>query len=69
MRYAISITETLSKTVSVEAESLTDAVRKVDILCRNEVIVLDADDYVCDSRVIEQDEIWQDDVNHVKERY
>ena len=40
------ITETLQRTIEVEAENEEDALRKVKELYRNEEIVLDSSDFV-----------------------
>ena len=45
MEYQITITETLSRTVSVEAPSAEIAEKHVRVLYRNEEIVLDSSDF------------------------
>lgn len=50
--YKITITETLSKTIIVEAEDKYDALDKVNDAVEAEIIVLTADDYNQGSREI-----------------
>jgi len=45
-KYRIEITETLSHTVEMEADSEADAIDKVRQMYRNCEIILDASDYV-----------------------
>jgi len=45
-KYRIEITETLSHTVEMEADSEADAIGKVRQMYRNCEIILDASDYV-----------------------
>lgn len=45
-KYRIEITETLSRTIEVEAESEEVAVKKVRQMYRNGDIILDASDYI-----------------------
>ncbi|MDD3404955.1 MAG: DpnD/PcfM family protein [Paludibacteraceae bacterium] len=45
--YKIEITETLSKTITVRANTSSDAELKVQKKYYNGKIVLDADDFVC----------------------
>ncbi|MBA1421570.1 MAG: DpnD protein [Epsilonproteobacteria bacterium] len=50
MNININIQETLSRTVTVKAESIEDAVRQVEEMYKNEEIVLDYADF--DGQVI-----------------
>lgn len=45
MKYSVTIEETLSRTLEIEAESKIDAIDKVKKQYNNENIVLDADDF------------------------
>lgn len=45
MKYSVTIEETLSRTVEIEADSKQDAIDKVKKQYNNENIVLDADDF------------------------
>lgn len=45
MNLNVKITETLSKVVSVEADSVDEAISKVKDMYKNEEIVLDYSDY------------------------
>ena len=45
MKYSVTIEETLSRTVEIEADSKQDAIEKVKKQYNNESIVLDADDF------------------------
>ena len=51
-KYKVTIVETLTKAVIVEAEDRTDALDKVYDAIESEDIVLTADDYKQDSRVV-----------------
>ena len=44
-RYYVSVTETLNKVVSVDAESEADALKQVETAYDDSVIVLDSDNY------------------------
>lgn len=44
-RYYVSVTETLNKVVSVDAESEADALEQVETAYNDSVIVLDSDNY------------------------
>lgn len=46
MEFQIEITETLQKTITVEAINLEDALMKARSQYENETIVLDSDDFV-----------------------
>ena len=45
-KYTIEITETLQRTISIEAESEEMALEKVRTMYETEEIVLDSDDFV-----------------------
>lgn len=49
MKYSVTYTELLSKTVIVEADSENEASEKVINAVNNEAIILTADDYVMNS--------------------
>lgn len=51
-KYKVTIVETLSKAIIVEAEDRADALDKVYDAIESEDIVLTADDYKQDSRVV-----------------
>lgn len=57
-RYGISVREILKRTVIVEAESLEEAIQKVDEAVEHDEIILDVDDY--DDREIVPSEYWED---------
>lgn len=58
-RYYVSVTETLNKVVSVDAESEDEAVQKVQDAYNNSDIVLDADNFSGEVIEIEPDqEYW-----------
>lgn len=60
MKYYVSVTETLNRVVSVEAENENEAIEKAkDAYCKNE-IVLSGDDYLDDSSRFELEK--QEDV-------
>lgn len=44
-KYGISVREILKRTVIVEAESLEEAIQKVEAAVGNDEIILDVDDY------------------------
>lgn len=46
-KYKIEITETLQRIVTVEANSVLEALNKVEEQYDNEEIVLDSNDFVC----------------------
>ena len=46
MKYKVEITETLQRTVEVEAKDEDEAYQIVNDMYRNEEIVLSADDYI-----------------------
>lgn len=45
MKYSVTIEETLSRTLEIEAESKQDAIDKIKKQYKNDDIVLDADDF------------------------
>jgi len=45
MKFDVSVQEVLSRTISVDAESLEDAISKVEEMYRNEDVVLDYNDF------------------------
>ena len=45
MKYSVTIEETLSRTVEIEADSKENAIEKVKKQYKNEDIVLDSDDF------------------------
>lgn len=49
MKYLIEITETLQRTILVEAETNDEAIERVESAYRSENIVLDSDDFVDNS--------------------
>ncbi len=55
-QYAISVREILKRTVIVEAESIEEAIQKVEDAVEREEIILDVDDY--DDREIVPSEYW-----------
>lgn len=64
MKYYVSVTETLNRVVSVEAENENEAIEKAkDAYCKNE-IVLSGDDYLDDSSRFELEK--KEDVEDVE---
>lgn len=57
-QYGISVREILKRTVIVEAESIEEAIQKVEDAVEREEIILDVDDY--DDREIVPSEYWED---------
>lgn len=45
-KYSVEITETLQRTVEIEAENATEAYKKVNAMYRDENIVLDSGDFI-----------------------
>ena len=45
-KYSVEITETLQRTIEIEAENATQAYQAVNALYRNEDIVLDSNDFI-----------------------
>lgn len=61
-RYYVSVTETLNKVVSVDAESKEEAVRKVQDAYDNSDIILDSDNFAGEHIELEEDqELWRED--------
>lgn len=56
MKYYVSITETLNKIVSVEANSVEDAVNKVTEKYRADEITLTSKDYVGDEIEVDDEQ-------------
>ncbi len=57
-KYGISVREILKRTVIAEAESIEEAVRKVEAAVERDEIILDVDDY--DDREIVPSEYWEE---------
>lgn len=57
-KYGISVREILKRTVIVDAESLEEAIQKVEKAVEREKIILDVDDY--DDREIIPSEYFED---------
>lgn len=55
-RYYVSVTETLSKVVSVDAESEADALEQVETAYNDSIIVLDSNDYCGKTVEVEDDQ-------------
>ena len=55
-RYYVSVTETLNKVVSVDAESEADALEQVETAYDDSVIVLDSDNYCGKTVEVEDDQ-------------
>lgn len=55
-RYYVSVTETLNKVVSVDAESEAEAVSAVNDAYNNCEIVLDSDDFIGEQVQVESDQ-------------
>ena len=55
-KYYVSVTETLNKVVSVDAESENEAVQKVQDAYNNSDIILDNDDFCGEKVEIEDDQ-------------
>ena len=55
-RYYVSVTETLNKVVSVDAESEKEAVQKVHDAYNNSEIILDSDNYCGKTVEVEDDQ-------------
>ena len=55
-RYYVSVTETLNKVVSVDAESEKEAVQKVQDAYNNSEIILDSDNYCGKTVEVEDDQ-------------
>ena len=61
MRYYVSVTETLNKVVSVDAESENEAVQKVQDAYNNSDIILDSDNFCGETIEIEEDQQFYTD--------
>lgn len=57
-KYGISVREILKRTVIAEAESIEEAVQKVEAAVERDEIILDVDDY--DDREIVPSEYWEE---------
>ncbi len=57
-KFAVTVKETLARTVIVEAENTVEAIEKVQDAIDSEKIVLNADDYI--EREIKSDSTWKD---------
>ena len=55
-RYYVSVTETLNKVVSVDAESEADALEQVETAYNDSVIVLDSNNYCGKTVEVEDDQ-------------
>lgn len=55
-RYYVSVTETLNKVVSVDAESENDALKQVQTAYDDSVVVLDSDNFCGETIEIEADQ-------------
>lgn len=60
-KYYVSVTETLNKVVSVDAESENEAVQKVQDAYNNSDIILDNDDFCGEKVEIEDDQEFYTD--------
>ena len=61
-RYYVSVTETLNKVVSVDAESEKEAVKKTQEAYDNSDIILDSDNFAGEHIELEEDqELWRED--------
>ena len=60
-RYYVSVTETLNKVVSVDAESEADALEQVETAYNDSVIVLDSDNYCGKTVEVEDDQQFYED--------
>lgn len=56
MKYYVSVTETLNKVVSVDAESEKEAVQKVQDAYSNSEIILDSDNFCGETVEAEDDQ-------------
>ena len=55
-RYYVSVTETLNKVVSVDADSEADALEQVETAYNDSVIVLDSNNYIGKKLEVEDDQ-------------
>ena len=60
-RYYVSVTETLNRAVSVDAESEKEAVQKVQDAYNNSKIILDSDDFCGETIEAEDDQVFYTD--------
>lgn len=61
-RYYVSVTETLNKVVSVDAESKEEAVKKTQEAYDNSDIILDSDNFAGEHIELEEDQdLWRED--------
>lgn len=60
-RYYVSVTETLNKVVSVDAESKKDALGQVQKTYDDSVIILDSENFVGEQIEIEDDQQFYED--------
>ena len=69
-RYYVSVTETLNKVVSVDAESEADALEQVETAYNDSVIVLDSGNYCGKTVEVEDDQqFYADCENEYGETY
>ena len=64
-RYYVSVTETLNKVVSVDAESEADALKQVETAYSDSVTVLDPDNYC--GKAVEAEDDQQFHVDYEKD--
>lgn len=64
-RYYVSVTETLNKVVSVDAESENDAPEQVRAAYYDSVIVLDSNDFCEETIEIEDDQLFYTDYERI----
>ena len=72
-KYSVEITETLQRTVEIEAENATEAYKKVNAMYRDEDIVLDSGDFIdFDIDVVKELTVIQfsrEDVMFLRDKY
>lgn len=64
-RYYVSVTETLNKVVSVDAESEKDALEQVQAAYDDSAIVLDSDNFCGETIEIEEDQQFYTDYEKI----
>lgn len=64
-RYYVSVTETLNKVVSVDADSENDALEQVRAAYNDSVIVLDSNDFCEKTIEIEDDQLFYTDYERI----
>lgn len=64
-RYYVSVTKTLNKVVSVDAESENDALKQVRTAYDDSVIVLDSDNFCGETIEIEEDQQFYTDYEKI----